>query len=85
MYIKKVGNKISRKIMNIRTRKQVYLEEQVKEITQDKEILSTKEITKIEEKYGYKYKTATGMILFAYMLYRLDIGFLLVCFYFFIS
>ena len=44
----------------------------------DSEILLHKEISKLEDKYEFKYHMATGIILFLYILYQLDIEFLAV-------
>ena len=47
-------------------------------MTTDRNVLSDHELRELELKYGFKYRTATGMILFAYILCRLDIGFLII-------
>ena len=47
-------------------------------MTIDHIVLSDKEIKELELKFGFKYHTATGMILFACVLYYLDTGFLII-------
>ena len=41
-------------------------------------VLSDTELHELEGKYGFKYRTATGMLLFPYVLCHLDIGFLVI-------
>ena len=77
-YINKVKAKIGYQLNNTRLLKQVCTDSQLCSIISDLPILLDKEMCKLDTKYGFKYRTATGMLLFACVLCHLDIGFLVI-------
>ena len=77
-YINKVKAKIGNQLKTIRLPKQICTDSQLRSMTSDLSVLSDKEMQELDTKYGFKYRTATGMLLFAYVLCRLDIGFLVI-------
>ena len=77
-YITKLESKIGHHLQTIKLPKQICTDSQLKAMTTHRAILSDNELHELEVKYGFKYRTATGMLLFAYVLCRLDIGFLVI-------
>ena len=77
-YINKLGSKIGTHLISIKLPKQVCTNSQLRTMTTNRNVLSDHKLCKLELKYGFKYRTATGMILFAYVLCHLDISFLII-------
>ena len=74
--ITKMEKKIGHHLQNVKLPKQICTDPQLRSMTTDRLVLSDKETKELEVKFGFKYRTAAGMILFTCVLYRLDIGFL---------
>ena len=77
-YINKLDSKIGKHLSTIKLPKQVCTDTQLRSMTTERNVLLDHELRKLKLKYGFKYCAATGMILFAYVLCRLDIGFLII-------